>query len=75
MIISRMAAISMDIEKNIEWTASQERQLANARAIALQNRRSKLRIKLESRLALLNQQLPRASEEEPHNALALVPSG
>eukprot|EP00966_Prymnesium_polylepis_P321618 7377924-Prymnesium_polylepis.1 len=42
---------------NFEWTPAQDRQLKNAREVALRNRRERLQAKLEARLTELHAQL------------------
>lgn len=42
---------------NMEWTPAQNRQLENARQVALRNRRERLQAKLAARLTELNSQL------------------
>jgi hypothetical protein len=56
---SRSAKSSRHVGANVghEWTDSQDRQLANARQVALRNRRERLQAKLEARLTELNAQL------------------
>ena len=51
------SAPSRHVGANVEWTSSQDRQLANAREIALRNRRERLQTKLLGRLTELNAQL------------------
>eukprot|EP00966_Prymnesium_polylepis_P079668 1846136-Prymnesium_polylepis.1 len=51
------SAPTRHVGANVEWTSSQDRQLANAREIALRNRRERLQTKLLGRLTELNAQL------------------
>ena len=52
---NRASRVSADYAA--EWTPAQERQLANAREVALRNRRERLQTKLQQRLSELNSQL------------------
>ena len=55
-----------------EWTSAQERQLANAREVALRNRRERLQTKLQTRLSELNSQLGLSGTQMENMAKAMM---